>query len=154
MKLKPILKMNTLSKLYEQDFYAWTLRTTELLRQRHFDELDIEHLAEELETMSRRDRHELVSRLKILLAHLLKWQFQSHHRSNSWRNSIVEQRLRINDLLQFSPSLKPFLIEAATIAYPDAVKLAVKETGLPQQTFPENCPYNPSQFLEDDFLPE
>ena len=146
--------MSTLSELYEQDLYAWTLRTTELLRQRRFDELDVEHLAEELETMSRCDRHELISHLKKLLGHLLKWQFQPHYRSSSWHGSIVEQRLRVNDLLQFNPSLKPFLAEAMTMAYPDAVTLAVRETGLLQQTFPKHCPYDALQFLEDNFFPE
>lgn len=142
--------MSNLSHLYTQDIHAWSQRTAELLRQRRFDDLDIEHLAEELETMGRRDRHELISRLKILLGHLLKWQFQPA----SWRGSIVEQRLQINDLLQFSPSLKPFLTEAVASAYPDAVKLAVKETSLPRKTFPDVCPYLPEQFLDDDFFPQ
>jgi hypothetical protein len=146
--------MNALFELYEQDIHAWTLRTAELLRQRRFDELDMEHLAEELETTSRRDRHELISRLKILLGHLLKWQFQPAHRSSSWRNSIAEQRLQSNDLLQFSPSLKPFLVEAIEAAYPDAVKLAVRETGLAKQIFPNECPYTVFQLLNDDFYPE
>ncbi len=59
-----------ISDLYEQDIHAWTQQTAELLRQHRFQELDIEHLVEELETMSRRDRQQLVSRLKILLGHL------------------------------------------------------------------------------------
>jgi len=93
-----------ISDLYEHDIHAWSQRTAQLLRQHRFQELDIEHLAEELETMSRRDRQELVSRLKILLGHLLKWQHQPQHRSSSWRGSILEQRLRIRDLLQDAPS--------------------------------------------------
>jgi hypothetical protein len=146
--------MNTLVGLYEQDIHAWTRKTAELLRQRRFDELDADHLAEELETMSRRDRHELISRLKILLGHLLKWQFQPNHRSSSWRGSMVEQRLQLRDLLQFSPSLKPFLAEAMIAAYPDAVILAVKETGLAKTVFPDACPYTQAQCMDDDFFPE
>lgn len=144
----------TISDLYEHDIYAWTQQTADLLRQHRFHELDIEHLVEELETMGRRDRQELVSRLKILLGLLLKWQCQPTHRSSSWRGSILEQRLRIRDLLQGAPSLKPFLAEAATIAYGDGAKLASRETGLPLAHFPEGLPYALDSLLDDDWLPE
>jgi hypothetical protein len=144
----------TTTSLYEQDIHAWTRQTAELLRQRRFQELDIEHLVEELETMGRRDRQELISRLKILLGHLLKWQYQPAHRSNSWRDSILEQRLRIGDLLQDAPSLKPFLAEAATLAYGDGVRLASKETGLSPAQFPDAMPYALDTLLDDDWLPE
>ena len=144
----------TMTNLYEHDIHAWTQQTAELLRQRRFQELDIEHLVDELETMGRRDRQELVSRLKILLGHLLKWQYQSPHRSSSWRGSILEQRLRIRDLLQDSPSLKPFLAEAAAAAYGDGAKLASKETGLTLAQFPDVLPYALDRLLDDDWLPE
>ena len=144
----------TIAHLYEQDIHAWTQQTAELLRQRRFQELDIEHLVEELETMGRRDRQELVSRLKILLAHLLKWQYQPAHRSSSWRGSILEQRLRIRDLLQDAPSLKPFLAKAAATAYGDGAKLASQETGLPLSQFPEALPYAMDPLLDDDWLPD
>lgn len=140
--------------LYEHDIHAWTQQTAELLRQGRFQELDIEHLVEELETMGRRDRQELVSRLKILLGHLLKWQYQPAHRSSSWRGSILEQRLRIRDLLHDSPSLKPFLAEAAMAAYEDGVRLASKETGVPLMQFPKALPYALEPLLDDDWLPE
>ena len=91
--------MSELSAIYAQDFYTWAMRNAELLRQGRLQEIDVEHLAEELESMGRRERHELVSRLKILLGHLLKWQFQPAYRSSSWRGSIVEQRLQVRDLL-------------------------------------------------------
>ncbi len=142
-----------MTNLYEHDIHAWTQQTAELLRQRRFQELDIEHLVEELETMGRRDRQELVSRLKILLGHLLKWQYQPTHRSSSWRGSILEQRLRIRDLLQDAPSLKPLLAEAAATAYRDGATLASKETGLSPADFPEALPYELDRLLEDDWLP-
>ena len=142
----------TMANLYEHDIHAWTQQTAELLRQRRFQELDIEHLVEELETMGRRDRQELVSRLKILLGHLLKWQYQPAHRCSSWRGSILEQRLRIRDLLQDSPSLKPLFAEAAASAYRDGATLASKETGLSPVHFPEALPYALDRLLEDDWL--
>ena len=143
-----------LSKLYDHDIHAWTQQTAELLKQRRFEELDIGHLLEELETMGRRDRQELVSRLKILLGHLLKWQHQPAHRSSSWRGSILEQRLRIRDLLQDCPSLKPYLAEAVANAYGDGARLASQETGLPLGHFPAGLPYPLDHLLDDDWLPE
>jgi hypothetical protein len=68
--------------LHDQDFYAWALRNAALLRDGRLSEIDIEHVAEELESMGRSERRELVSRLAILFAHLLKWANQSGRRSS------------------------------------------------------------------------
>ncbi|MBF0256935.1 MAG: DUF29 domain-containing protein [Gammaproteobacteria bacterium] len=143
----------TFTELYEQDIHAWTRQTAELLRQQRFAELDVEHLIEEMETLGRRDRQGLVSRLKILLAHLLKWHFQPAHRSSSWRGSILEQHLRIRDLLQDAPSLEPYLPEAAAKAWCDGVRLTSKETGLPPAAFPASLHYALDSHLDDDWLP-
>ncbi|MBI3698676.1 MAG: DUF29 family protein, partial [Acidobacteria bacterium] len=62
--------------LYDLDFFEWTARNAELLREGRFTEADMEHIAEELEDMGKRDRRELESRLELLLEHLLKWQMQ------------------------------------------------------------------------------
>ncbi len=97
---------------------------------------------------------ELVSRLKILFAHLLKWQYQPIYRCSSWQGSIVEQRSQLNDLIKANPGLKPYLSEAVTLAYPDAVELACEETGLLATTFPKVCPYLPEQALVKGFYPE
>ena len=140
--------------LYSQDFYAWIYHNIELLRQNKFAEIDVETLIEELESMARGDRNELESRLTILIAHLLKWQYQPAHRSSSWHSSIVEQRFRITKQLRKAPSLKSYFSEALQEAYPDAIKIAVKETGLPQTIFPESCPYSMAQLLDEDFYAE
>lgn len=144
----------TTSNLYERDIHAWTQQTAALLKQGRFQEIDVEHLIEELDSMGRRDRRELVSRLKILLAHLLKWQYQAPHRNSSWRGSILEQRLRIRDLLQDCPSLQPFMAEAVAAAYPDGAELASKETGLLHALFPKQAPYSLSGLLDDDWFPD
>lgn len=144
----------SIGALYEQDLHAWTRQTAELLKQGRFQELDVDHLIEELDAMARRDRQELVSRLKILLAHLLKWAYQPIHRSGSWRGSILEQRLRIRDLLADCPSLQPFLAQAVEQAFADGVTLAAKETGLPRAEFPRQPPYGLDVLLDDDWFPE
>jgi hypothetical protein len=138
---------------YEQDFNAWVNQHIALLQHGRLAEIDVGHLIEELESMGKRDRRELVSHLVILIAHLLKWEYQPDHRSNSWRNSIREQRYQITSQLQESPSLKSRLPEALSKAYPDAVELASDETELPFSTFPKDCPYTITQLLDKWFLP-
>jgi hypothetical protein len=146
--------MNHLTLEYDRDNHQWTLHHIELLKQRQFSQMDVEHLIEELESMANRDRHELMSRFIILIAHLLKWQFQPAKRSSSWRGSIIEQRVQIAVQLEESPSLKHYLTTAIDKAYPHAIKIAVKETLLPKSTFPETCPYLVEQLLDDDFFPD
>lgn len=90
----------------------------------------------------------------MLLGHLLKWQHQPEKRSNSWLATIREQRTQINRILADSPSLKSYLEEAFSLSYQDGINLAVKETNLPYETFPENCHYEITQILEPEFLPE
>lgn len=147
-----IIQTNT--NLYNQDYYAWINSQIALLKQGRGQELDQHLLAEELEDMSRRNRNELVSRLIILIAHLLKWQYQPKHRLSSWRGSILEQRLQVHRELRFSPSLKPFFIEAIKEAYPDALRLAIKETKINKNVFPEQCPYMEAELLDDDYWPD
>ncbi len=93
---------------YDEDFYAWTQKQARLLRAGEFSQLDIENVAEELESMGRSDRNEIESRLEVLLMHLLKWQLQIKLRSPSWSGAMREQRRRIVKLLGESPSLRPF----------------------------------------------
>ena len=84
--------------LYETDFYAWTQQQAKLLKTKTWGELDTANLIEEIESLGRKERQELRNRLGILLGHLLKWQYQPHHRSNSWLATIREQRRRLQDL--------------------------------------------------------
>jgi hypothetical protein len=138
---------------YEQDFYAWTKRTAELLRARRFDEADIEHVAEEIEAMGRRDVRELNSRMQVLLGHLLKWQVQPDRRSASWRGTISAQRQEIDGVLEQSPTLRPVLARSLSDNYARAVKRATAETGLGDERFPGTCPYRVDQVLDEDYLP-
>lgn len=146
-------QMSTLNQNYEQDFYAWIQHNIALLKQGRFNEVDIDILIDELESMAKRDKRELTSRLMILIAHLLKWQFQPDKQSSSWQRSIDEQRIQIVEQLEESPSLKNLLDESIDRAYPRAVTLAVKETGLSTERFPKQCPYRIEQLLTDDFYP-
>ena len=153
--------MSELSTLYQTDYSAWALRNAELLRAGRYAELDLEHLLEEISDMSRSERRELESRLLILLAHLLKWEYQyqilserwREFKGDSWRATIVEQRKQLAVLLRQSPGLKAVLAETITTAYDDAVDLASKETRLPPETFPANCRYPAALVLDDEYYP-
>ncbi|MCB0185809.1 MAG: DUF29 domain-containing protein [Caldilineaceae bacterium] len=140
--------------VYETDFYAWTQQQVNLLRSEAFEEVDVPNLIEELEGMARRERRELISRLTVLLGHLLEWQVQSELRSRSWQSTIRSQRLELNLLLDDSPSLRATLDEFVTNAYPYALNATIKETGLILPRFFESCPYTLDEILDDDFLPE
>jgi hypothetical protein len=143
--------MNT---LYNSDFYSWTKTQAQLLREEKWETLDKLNLIEEIETLGRQERRELTNLLALLLGHLLKWQHQPEKRSNSWLATIQEQRTQIKRILADSPSLKSYLEEAFSLSYQDGINLAVKETNLPYETFPENCHYEITQILEPEFLPE
>lgn len=154
--------MNAYSGLYYQDFQKWIYSQINLLRAGKTDEIDVAHLIDELEDMGKSNARELESRLMILLAHLLKWQFQlaslaaqwNDFEGKSWRITIIEQRAQIAFLLKNVPSLKSQLQEAITEAYPESVALAVKETRLRVEVFPVQCPYTMEQILDDEFYPE
>jgi hypothetical protein len=145
--------MSALSDLYKTDFHAWTLRAAELVRQHQLDELNLDDLAEELDSMGAKERRELMSRLDVLVAHLLKWELQPQRRTRSWDGTIREQRRQIARTLKLSPSLKPFLPEALADVYPDAVERAGYETGLDEHLFPRDCAYSLEQVLDKSFYP-
>jgi len=141
-------------QLYERDFYAWTQEQATLLRTGRLEQLDTEHLAEEIEALGRQERREFVNRLGILLGHLLKWQFQPQLRGKSWQATIIEQRQDIQELIAESPSLKSYLAEAMEKAYRKGLLLVVRETPLSLQDLPDQCPYTFEQVMDPSFYPE
>jgi Domain of unknown function DUF29 len=142
------------SALYDQDFYAWSNQQAALLRAGQLQQADIAHIAEEIESMGKTEKRELISRLTILLLHLIKWRFQPGNRGASWEASIRVQRNRLADHLDDNPSLWPLTPNAVKAAYRDAVLEAVAETGLPAATFPEACPWTFEQAVDAGFWPE
>ena len=153
--------MTDLAQLYETDYSAWAKENSRLLKTGQFVDLDITHLLEELSDMGKAETRELESRLIILLAHLLKWQFQTQQLSERWREfdgrswkmTIIEQRLRLQRRLRKSPALKSKLGAIISDAYEDAILLASKETQLSENIFPQQCPYAITEILDDDFYP-
>jgi len=144
--------MNT--SLYEKDFYTWVQHQASLLSQKKFGQLDLPHLIEELEDLGKRHYDQLESRLMQLIAHLLKWQVQYWKRTNSWRATIRVQRTAIAKLLRRNPGLKSRLEEAIRESWEEARDLAIIETDLPDEQFPEACPFSLEEILSETFFPE
>lgn len=140
------------STAYNSDYYAWTQAQAKLLREGKLSELDVAHLAEEIEDMGKSEKRALETRLEILFIYLLKWQFQTAYRSTSWELTIKEQRKRLAKHLKENPSLKAVLADSIGDAYELAVLGATRETGL--KDFPEKCPYTLEQLFDSKFFPE
>ena len=138
---------------YDEDFVLWTERQAALIRSGRFDLVDWENVAEEIEAMGSRERRELGTRLKILMMHLPKWQFQPQRRSGSWRSTINDQRDEIEQLLGDDPSLRREVESAVRKRYRTARANAAGETGLPLKSLPARCPYTPEQLLDGAFFP-
>jgi hypothetical protein len=138
---------------YDGDIVAWANEQVRLLRAGAFSELDIEHIAEEIEDVGKIEQRELAHRMSVLLAHLLKWQHQSERRGNSWRRTIKEQRRAIHLRLRKTPSLQTELSDADwwSGVWSDAVAKASEETGL--SDFPEACPWTREEILDPTWLP-
>lgn len=144
---------NAVDAGYEQDLTLWYARQAELMRERRFDELDLENVIEELDVAGKNLRRELHSPLRVLLMHLLKCQFQDERISGSSRGTLAEQRDEIAYLVKDSPSLRPAIMEIVTEEYPKAVHRAAAETGLPESTFPSVNPYSRDHLLDKGFIP-
>jgi Domain of unknown function DUF29 len=127
---------------YERDFYFWLMEQARHLRQSRLDALDRDNLAEEIESLGREQFNKLVSALRVLMVHMLKWDHQPALRSRSWILSIQEQRLEIADVLADNPSLNPRIGEAIARAYRRARIEAARETGLDETIFSSTCPYS------------
>jgi hypothetical protein len=136
---------------YDTDLYEWTVEQAALLRKRASNELDYDNLAEEIESLGKSDRREVLSRLENLVLHLLKLQYQPKKRSPSWLGSVQEARNRLEDLLEQSSSLKPYAAERLPRAYARARDKALRQTGLSR--LPETRPWPIDDVLSADFWP-
>jgi Domain of unknown function DUF29 len=139
---------------YAKDFNLWIENTIGLLKAKDFAALDIENLIDELESMSKRDKREILSRLDVILMHLLKWQYQPSKRSASWESSIQNNRKEIWRVIEDSPSLGDYPSCVLEKAYQSARKDAARETRLPLETFPIHCPFTSEEALDEAFWPE
>ena len=142
------------NNLYEKDYQLWLENIVYKLKNKAFDQIDLDNLIEEIKSLGRSEKNALRSNLRVLLVHLLKWKYQQSKRSNSWQYTITEHSIRLNEAFKTSPSLKNYFREVFGECYADARKLAAKETGLSMETFPLECPFSAQNLLDYDYLPE
>lgn len=165
----------TNAALYHEDFAAWCAQTAAAIRAGAWDSLDLEALAEEVESLGKRESRELESRLEVLVMHLLKWKYQPEGREegHSWFDTIVEQRSALARLVRDNPSFRPRLPDVLTDIYPTARRRAMGEMApgmpvsgararshlshghlrLPPPMLPPACPWSVAEVLDAEFWP-
>lgn len=140
-----------LKQLYEIDDHLWLLETIELLKQKHFQDLDLENLIEELEALARRDKNAVASLLEQIIRHLLLlqyWTEEYNKNSAHWRTEIygfrtqLKRKLTTNLLNHLQSELFPL--------YQDALGYVQRKTQF-NIDFPKECPYTLEQLLNKNF---
>jgi uncharacterized protein YaaN involved in tellurite resistance len=144
----------TTKTLYDTDFVEWTAQTAELLRAGRLDQADLEHAAEEIADLGKRERSAVASQLHRMLMHLIMQRIQPERDGKSWRRSITEGRAEISYRLDDSPSLRRYAQDTLQKIYERAVRDALFETGLAERRWelnlPAQCPYELKALLEAD----
>jgi hypothetical protein len=97
-----------MTTLYETDFNLWIEQTVNQLKNGEIQDLDLENLIEEIQSMGSNDKREIKSRLIVLIMHLLKYKYQPKKKTKSWISTITTQRDELELVLENSPSLKSF----------------------------------------------
>ena len=144
-------QITQLEQLYDRDYHLWLELTTKLLKDRQFERLDLNNLIEEIETLGRSEKNRVISSLKLICQHLLKWQYQTE-RSKSWLKTIRRERNNLADYIEYLPSLKKFLEtpEVLAKAYRRG-RNAIQETEI--ENFPQDCPFSLEEVLDLNYLP-
>ncbi|WP_419547785.1 DUF29 domain-containing protein [Microcystis sp.] len=145
------------SDLYEKDYYLWIEKTISLLENHQFSDLDLDNLIEEISSMGKSEKRSLESYLTRLLEHLLKlayWQSELEYNQRGWKNEIRNFRLQIKQIIEDSPSLKPYLSEIFLPCYQNARKLFLDLSGMAENlvSLAPICPIE--QALNEDWFPE
>lgn len=133
--------------LYDKDFYGWVLFQSHLIKKGDYENMDWEHLQEEIESLGISQKRALQSFLIKFLLHKLKMKYQSHMHTRSWDLSIKSSHGEIIQILKENPSLKPKLPEILKNAYRTARLEAADETGLDEKVFPKECPWSIEEIL-------
>ena len=139
---------------YQVDFDQWISETAQRLREERWHEIDLPNLIEEVENLGKSERRAIASQLVRLLLHLLKWQYQPQRRSDSWLDSITDARTQIDLTIADSPSLRTYPAEQLETSYQRSRRQAAQQIGMEISLFPEICPYDLTQVLAENWLPE
>lgn len=139
---------------YQSDVIAWANEQAAFIRAGRFEMLDLEQIADEIEDVGKSEQREFANRMALLLAHLVKWQYQTSNRGVSWERTIKGQRTMIQCRLLKTPSLKSLIVQDDfwQEAWADVVRIAEHETGMLNQ-FPDSCPWSFDQIMNAENWP-
>ena len=124
------------------DTYSWALQQAELLHAGRFDLIDDENIADEIAALAKTESRALRSAIRLIIHHLLKWDFQAERRTRSWAVSVRTHRRGVDPLLRESPGLRSQLPMVSAEAFADARDSALDESGLGENAIPLACPYS------------
>lgn len=141
-----------MSKLYETDIIQWVEQQVLLIKQQRYAEVDWVNLLEEIEDLSKREKQRFISSIRLIIQHLLKWEYQPERRSSSWEITIKRERNHLKRYLRDTPSLKRYWQDLPQI-YLDARADAANETGISDWDFPDTCPYSLAE-IQSEWFPE
>lgn len=135
------MRLKTKADPYESDLHAWSFDQAQKLRERRYDSIDPEHIAEELESLGKSEQDRITRHFTLYLMHRLKWDYQPGMRTSSWTRTINEQHRQAIKVFSKNPSLRPHLKDLYEDAYLSARVEALNETGLEDEAMPLACPY-------------
>jgi len=151
------------SLFYQQDFYRWTqeqaarLRRLAQARLNLPEDLDLLHIAEEIDSMGNEQGYALESALRLTMLHLLKLEYSpARYPRRGWQDEVSEFRIQAARRLERNPGLKPQIPEMIETAYRDALRQArqaLKQDQIDPRSLPEHCPYTPEQLFDPEWLP-
>jgi hypothetical protein len=138
--------------LYDRDVLAWSERQADLLRRlasgERVNDVDWEHVVEEIEDVGLSELHSVESYLDLILVHLLKiLNWPESLSLGHWRGEIVA--FQKNASRRFTPSMRQ-RIDLAKL-YDDAVEqlLAMRSGSDASVQLPATCPFTLDQLLRD-----
>lgn len=139
---------------HDTDFAAWLEEQISLMRQRKFEQLDMDNLLEEMKDLGHSDKSVIRSMWKQTLHHMLKWTYQPNNRSKSWKKSILAHSKKARECYNDNPGFKQFLDKLFSEAYEEARFKAADETSIDIDIFPEICEWTYEQLLDEKFIEE
>ncbi|MFO5474103.1 MAG: DUF29 domain-containing protein, partial [Dolichospermum sp.] len=137
------------------DYTEWLDITLNQLQNRDLENVDWEHLIEEITALGNEQRRKVESYLLRLLIHLLLYNYWSSEKDWSgrgWEKEIDNFRLEL-DLLLESKVLYNHCVKILDKIYIKARNNAIRRSELSPEIFPENCPYSLTEILNPEWLP-
>jgi Domain of unknown function DUF29 len=138
---------------YDTDFYAWTQAQAAVIRAHAWDDLDAEHVAEEIEDMCKSDGHHLAM---LVLGFLeLIYRPCGHEEGRYyWQAAVIDHyRSMLEASLEESPRLRPILERQLQDAYAWARQQVMRRRTPPRSEPPERCPWLLAVLLDEGWWP-